>query len=77
MPRKDGTGPRGRGPLSGAGAGDCAVEISETGEIKRGIAGQSGRPVGGQTPAQPGQQDRPGSGRGSGRGRGRGRGQGR
>ena len=72
MPQKDGTGPRGRGPLSGGGAGDCAVEITETGEIKRGITGRGGRPLNEQTPVQPGQGRRSGSGRGLGR-RGRGR----
>ena len=30
MPRFDGTGPRGMGPLTGRGMGFCAVPVSET-----------------------------------------------
>ena len=38
MPRRDGTGPRGIGPLSGRGMGNCAVPFSG-----RGMGGGMGR----------------------------------
>jgi len=47
MPRFDGTGPDGRGPLTGAGEGFCAVReggIAPAGVIA-GLAGASGRPI--------------------------------
>ena len=32
MPGYDGTGPRGRGPMTGAGRGYCVLELGETGD---------------------------------------------
>jgi hypothetical protein len=46
MPGYDGTGPRGRGPMTGRGGGFCILRISEaSGEPVTGFAGISGRPV--------------------------------
>ncbi len=47
MPRWDGTGPRGQGPLTGRGAGYCAIAYPEDRE-PYGYAGAQGRPVNGQ-----------------------------
>jgi hypothetical protein len=46
MPRFDGTGPKGRGPMSGSGRGFCLMRMPETpGEAATGFAGLAGRPV--------------------------------
>jgi hypothetical protein len=45
MPRFDGTGPRGQGPMTGRGEGYCAVRIPESGEEPYGYAGRQGTPV--------------------------------
>ena len=50
MPRYNGTGPRGEGPLTGRGDGYCAVKLAEPGEQPRGIVGLEGRPVNPATP---------------------------
>lgn len=47
MPRFDGTGPRGEGPLTGRGQGYCAVSKPASGE-PYGYAGLQGRPVRGR-----------------------------
>ena len=86
MPRFDGTGPRGQGPMTGRGEGYCAVKIPESGEVPYGYAGQQGRPVRLRAPAaRPTLWTRfacwlhpaPRSGSTFTRGRGRGRGAGR
>ncbi len=83
MPRYNGTGPRGQGPLTGRGEGYCAVTISEPGEQLRGVAGLEGGPVsptraGARLPFgarfAPWLRPRAWFGRGFGRGLGRGRG---
>jgi hypothetical protein len=51
MPRFDGTGPRGQGPMTGRGEGYCAVKIPESGDVPYGYAGQEGTPVRLRTPA--------------------------
>jgi hypothetical protein len=46
MPRFDGTGPRGDGPVTGGGRGYCAVRLpSAPGEAPSGYAGILGRPI--------------------------------
>lgn len=45
MPRFDGTGPRGQGPMTGRGEGYCALRIPESGEEPYGYAGRQGTPV--------------------------------
>ena len=46
MPRFDGTGPRGDGPMTGRGEGHCALVLpSEEGRAPYGYAGLQGRPV--------------------------------
>lgn len=46
MPGFDGTGPRGRGPMSGGGRGFCALQLTENpGDGVSGFAGSTGRPV--------------------------------
>jgi hypothetical protein len=46
MPRYDGTGPRGRGPLTGQGGGFCVMKVPQApGEPLTGFAGRSGIPV--------------------------------
>jgi Family of unknown function (DUF5320) len=48
MPGLDGTGPRGRGPMTGGGRGFCLLrEPSKANEAVTGFAGLSGRPVSG------------------------------
>jgi hypothetical protein len=90
MPRFDGTGPQGQGPMTGRGEGYCAVEIPEYGQMPYGYASFQGTPVRSRTlAARPtlgarfARWLRPatgpwrvfGGGRGRGRGGGRGRGQ--
>lgn len=78
MPRYDGTGPRGQGPLTGGGRGYCAVELPGPGDapVVRGFAGLPGWPVYGPAGAPAGYRWPLGAGRRLGRG-GRGRGRGR
>jgi hypothetical protein len=46
MPRFDGTGPQGRGPMTGNGRGYCLMSMPEApGEAATGFAGLEGRPV--------------------------------
>jgi hypothetical protein len=46
MPRFDGTGPRGAGPMTGRGEGHCALVLpSEEGRAPYGYAGLQGTPV--------------------------------
>jgi hypothetical protein len=45
MPRFDGTGPQGEGPMSGRGEGHCVLELAKPGQPARGYAGLKGRPV--------------------------------
>jgi hypothetical protein len=46
MPGYDGTGPRGRGPMTGKGDGYCVLEIPEDPcQLRTGLVGLSGRPV--------------------------------
>jgi len=46
MPGYDGTGPRGRGPMTGKGDGYCVLEIPEDPHrLRTGLVGLSGRPV--------------------------------
>ena len=86
MPRYDGTGPQGGGPMTGRGEGYCAVPQSRTGRTS-GYAGLSGRPIGGFFNRFAGwgtggflglgRRLGRGMGRAGGFGRGRGRGRGR
>ena len=47
MPRFDGTGPQGEGPMTGRGEGYCALVLPsrEGGGVSHGYAGLQGRPV--------------------------------
>lgn len=45
MPRFDGTGPQGQGPMSGRGEGYCAIKIPDSGQPPYGYAGLQGTPV--------------------------------
>ena len=46
MPGLDGTGPRGRGPITGKGRGFCILKVSgEPNEPLSGFVGRSGVPV--------------------------------
>jgi hypothetical protein len=45
MPRFDGTGPQGQGPMTGRGEGYCAVQLPEPGKPGYGYAGLQGAPV--------------------------------
>ena len=45
MPRFDGTGPQGQGPMTGRGEGYCALPVVRSGETRRGYIGLRGRPV--------------------------------
>lgn len=45
MPRFDGTGPQGDGPMTGRGEGYCVLELPEPGQTSRGYAGLEGMPV--------------------------------
>lgn len=46
MPRYDGTGPQGGGPMTGRADGYCAVSEAKTGRTT-GYVGLFGRPIGG------------------------------
>jgi hypothetical protein len=45
MPRFDGTGPRGEGPMTGRAEGHCAIVLPESGQEPYGYAGLQGDPV--------------------------------
>jgi hypothetical protein len=51
MPRFDGTGPRGMGPMTGRGEGYCARVIPDSGQAAYGYAGLQDTPVHLGTPA--------------------------
>jgi hypothetical protein len=51
MPRFDGTGPQGQGPMTGRGEGYCVIKIDGSGEPPYGYAGLQGTPVGPGAPA--------------------------
>ena len=51
MPRFDGTGPRGQGPMAGRGEGYCAIKLPESDQAPEGYAGVQGTPVRLDTPA--------------------------
>ncbi|MCU0522849.1 MAG: DUF5320 domain-containing protein [Anaerolineae bacterium] len=73
MPRFDGTGPQGEGPLTGRGDGYCAVARPDQGQ-PYGLAGLRQRPFGGFLGRLAGWSLGLGRrGRGAGRGAGRGR----
>ncbi len=86
MPGYDGTGPSGKGPMTGQGLGYCVLKDSprNNGFGIRGYAGLAGRPVPAGSPVVygyrrpyffgrgfPARRFGPGIGRGRGRGRGR------
>ena len=77
MPRYDGTGPRGQGPLTGRGEGYCAVRIPQAGNDAYGVAGRNARPVRAPLLLRPWRRMWTWFGRGVGRGYGRGMGAGR
>jgi hypothetical protein len=77
MPRFDGTGPGGEGPLTGRGEGYCAVPLGGPGAPPYGVAGLEGRPVSSTVPARRWYRPSTWFGRGIGRGLGRGYGRGR
>jgi len=74
MPRFDGTGPQGQGPMTGRGEGYCALPLPESGQAPYGYAGLQGTPVRGTRFAR---WPRPVTWLGRVFGRGRGRGVGR
>jgi hypothetical protein len=45
MPRFDGTGPQGGGPMTGRGEGYCVLELPRPGKPASGYAGVDGVPV--------------------------------
>ena len=51
MPRFDGTGPRGAGPLTGRGQGYCVMALPSSGRPAVGYAGLQGMPVRGTAAA--------------------------
>lgn len=51
MPRFDGTGPRGAGPMTGRAEGYCVLELPEADRPARGLAGLDGAPVRLEPPA--------------------------
>jgi hypothetical protein len=51
MPRFDGTGPRGGGPMTGRGEGHCVVQLPGPDRPARGYAGLEGAPVRLEAPA--------------------------
>jgi hypothetical protein len=49
MPDRDGTGPLGKGPMTGKLSGSCILRIPDChGEPVHGFAGDAGRPFGGR-----------------------------
>ena len=72
MPRFDGTGPCGQGPMTGRGEGYCAVRMPEPGAEPYGVAGVAGIPVRPVAPARTWLRPWTWFGRGLGRGLGRG-----
>jgi hypothetical protein len=72
MPRFDGTGPQGGGPLTGRGDGYCAVRTPQEGQ-PYGVAGLQQRPFGGFFGRRFARWFPRLGGRGRGAGRGRGR----
>jgi hypothetical protein len=78
MPRFDGTGPQGLGPMTGRGEGYCALVVPESGQAPYGYVGAQGTPVRlGPAAVRPtigarfARWLRPAARRGLGRGRGR------
>jgi hypothetical protein len=53
MPRFDGTGPQGQGPMTGRGEGYCAVQLPEPGKPGYGYAGLQGAPLRLEAPVAP------------------------
>jgi hypothetical protein len=55
MPGFDGSGPRGRGPMTGRGEGYCVMVLPEPAsmDVPHGFAGAGGRPAGLARPATP------------------------
>ena len=51
MPGGDGTGPMGRGPMTGRGMGECVVKLPGRGGAPEGFAGVVGWPIGGRAAA--------------------------
>jgi hypothetical protein len=51
VPRFDGSGPQGQGPMTGRGEGYCVIKIGGPGEAPYGYAGLQGTPVGPGAPA--------------------------
>ena len=45
MPKGNGTGPLGQGPMTGRGMGYCVLKLPEGGGTPHGFAGAAGRPV--------------------------------
>jgi len=47
MPGFDGTGPRGEGPMTGRGEGNCAIRLPDpqSGQVPYGYIGRTGVPV--------------------------------
>lgn len=45
MPRYDGTGPEGLGPMTGRAQGYCALQVTDPGQPSYGYAGMQGAPV--------------------------------
>ena len=76
MPRFDGTGPQGQGPMTGRAQGYCALQVPDSGQPSYGYAGIQGAPVR-LDPSNAWPMAGVGTGRGFLRGRGRGAGRGR
>ena len=51
MPKGNGTGPLGQGPMTGRGMGHCVLKLPEGGGAPHGFAGAAGWPVGTRAPA--------------------------
>jgi hypothetical protein len=51
MPKYDGTGPQGKGPMTGRGEGYCVLRLPDTDQAPYGFAGIQGTPVSLRTPA--------------------------
>jgi hypothetical protein len=45
LPGYDGTGPRGKGPMTGRGEGHCVLQLDQAGRVTAGFAGLEGWPV--------------------------------